>query len=120
MNGKLYNYILNKRLTTWLGDNRLINKTQAGFRKGYSTVDHVFTLLALIQKQLLTHGKLYAAFMDFKKAFAFVDRNCLWDVLRKNGVKRRMFRAIKSIYSFVKARVRVGGDLTEPFCVLED
>ena len=31
-----------------------------------------------------------------------------------------MFRAIKSMYSFVKARVRVAGDLTEPFCVLED
>ena len=38
----------------------------------------------------------------------------------KNSVRRRMFRAIKSMYSFVKARVRVAGDLTEPFCVLED
>ena len=83
VSGKLYSYILNKRLTTWLEDNRLINETQAGFRKGYSTVDHVFTLLALIQKQVLTHGKLYAAFIDFKKAFDFVDRNRLWDVLRK-------------------------------------
>ena len=73
--------ILNKRLTTWLEDNRLINETQVGFRKGYSTVDHVFTLLALTQKQLLTHGKLYAAFIDFKKVFDFVDRNRLWDVL---------------------------------------
>ena len=70
--------------------------------------------MALIQKQLLTHGKLYAAFIDFKKAFDFVDRNRLWDVLRKNGVKGRMYRAIKSMYSVVKARVRVGGDLTEP------
>ena len=115
VSGKLYSYILNKRLTTWLEDNRLINETQAGFRKGYSTVDHIFTLLALIQKQLLTHGKLYAAFIDFKKAFDFVDRNRLWDILRKNGVKGRMYRAIKSMYSVVKARVRVGGDLTEPF-----
>ena len=64
---------------------------------------------------MLTHGKLYAAFTDFRKAFDFVDRNRLWDVLRKNGVKGRMYRAIKSMYSVVKARVRVGGDLTEPF-----
>ena len=26
-----------------------------------------------------------------------------------------MYRAIKSMYKVVKARVRVGGDLTEPF-----
>ena len=31
VSGKLYSYILNKRLTTWLEDNRLINETQAGF-----------------------------------------------------------------------------------------
>ena len=65
--GKLYSYILNKRLTTSLEDRKLISETQAGFRKGYSTIDHDFTLLALIQKQLLIHGKLYGAFIDFKK-----------------------------------------------------
>ena len=69
----------------------------------------------MIQKLLLTHDKLYAAFIDFKKAFDFVDMNRLWDVLRKNGVKGRMYRAIKSMYSVVKARVHVDGDLTEPF-----
>ena len=74
--------------------------------------------MALIQKQLLTHGKLYAAFIDFKKAFDLVDRNRLWDVLRKGGVKGRMYRAIKSMYSVVKARVLVAGDLTEQFMCL--
>ena len=29
-----------------------------------------------------------------------------------------MYRAIKSMYSVVKARVRVAGDLTEPFMCL--
>ena len=32
VSGKLYRYILNKRLTTWFEDDRLINETQAGFR----------------------------------------------------------------------------------------
>ena len=62
---------------------------QAVFRQGYSTIDHIFTLLALTQKQLLTHGKLYAAFTDFKKAFDFVGRTRLWDVLLKNCVTGR-------------------------------
>ena len=52
----------------------------------------------MIQKQLLIHGKVYAAFIDLKNNnFDFIDRNRLWDVLRNNGVKRKMYRAIKSM-----------------------
>ena len=42
--GKLYRYILNKRLTQWSEGNKMLNEAQAGFRQGYSTIDHVFTL----------------------------------------------------------------------------
>ena len=72
MGGKLYSKILNKRLTQWIEDNKMLNEVQAGFWQGYSTIDHVFTLLALVQKQLLNNGKLYVCFIDFKKAFDLV------------------------------------------------
>ena len=62
--GKLYSYILNKRLTQWSEDNKMLNEAQAGCWQGY-----VFKLLALVQNELLTHGKLYGCFIDFKKAF---------------------------------------------------
>ena len=115
VSGKLYSYILNKRLTDWVEEHGLINEAQAGFRRNYSTIDHIFTLLALVQRQLLNHGKLYVAFIDFKKAFDLVDRSCLWAVLRKNGVRGKMYRAIQSMYDVVKTRVRAGGDLTQDF-----
>ena len=115
ISGKLYSYILNQRLTSWVEENGLISEVQAGFRKGYSTIDHIFTLLSLVQKQLLNHGKLYCAFIDFKKAFDSINRSRLWYVLKKRGLSGRMFRAIKSMYAVVKARVRVGADLTEDF-----
>ena len=54
--GEMYSYILKKRLTQWIEDNKTLNKAQAGFRQGYSTIDHVFTQLTLVQKQLLNHG----------------------------------------------------------------
>ena len=106
VNGKMYSYILNTRLTIWLEDGRLVNATQAegdklvnatqaGFRQGYSTIDHVCTLLALKQKQLLTHDKLYVAFIDFQKAFDFVDRNRLWDVLRKKWCEEKNVQSYK-------------------------
>ena len=87
VSGKLYCYVLNKRLTDWVEEHGLINVAQAAFRGNYSTIGHIFTLLALVQRQLLNHGKLYVAFIDFKKAFDLVDRSCLWAVLRKNGVR---------------------------------
>ena len=115
MGGKLYSYILNKRFNQWIEDNKMLNESQAGFRQGYSTSDHVSTLLALVQKQLLNHGKLYVRFIDFKKAFDLIDRNTLWLILKKNGIRGKMHEVVKSMYEVVKARVRVGGDLTEAF-----
>ena len=39
---KLYSYIINKKLTQWIEENSIISESQAGFRKRYSTVDHLF------------------------------------------------------------------------------
>ena len=50
--GKVFTSILNKRLTMWANIRDVIPETQAGFRKGYSTADHIFTLYAIIQKYL--------------------------------------------------------------------
>ena len=84
---KLYSYILNKRLTCWIDDNNLLSETQAGFRKTYSTTDHLFTLLVLIQQQLLCHKELYVAFIDFGKAFDTVIRTKL--IVEKEWSKRK-------------------------------
>ena len=35
----------------WIEQNNLTGECQAGFKKDYSTVDHMFTLMAMIQKQ---------------------------------------------------------------------
>ena len=66
---KLYSFVLNKQITKWIDDNEIIGEEQAGFRGDHSTSDPIFTLLALIQEQLLGHRKLYVAFIDFRKAF---------------------------------------------------
>ena len=113
--GKLYSYILNKRLTLWIEEYKLLNEAQAGFRRSYSTTDHIFTLMSLIQKQFLNKCKLYCAFIDFKKAFDLVDRQHLWHILRKTGINGKMYKAIRSMYDIVKARVRVNGELTDTF-----
>ena len=107
---KLYSFALNKRITKWLDDNEIIGEELAGFRQEHSTFDHIFTLLALVQKQLLRHRKLYVAFIDFRKAFDTICRTKLWTVLHRNGLRGKIAIALQSMYAIVKARVRAGGE----------
>ena len=110
---KLYSSIINNRLREWVEQNNITGEYQAGFKRGYSTIDHMFTLLACVQKQFAANRKLYVAFIDFEKAFDSINRNLLWPILLKNGIKGKLFRCIKSMYSNVKARVRCGDKLTD-------
>ena len=71
---KVYSTIINLRLQEWVEVNNITGKHQAVFEKNYSTIDHMFTLLALVQKQLSLNRKLYVAFIEFEKAFDSVNR----------------------------------------------
>ena len=106
--GKLYSSIINNRLQEWIDDNDITGECQGGFKRGYSTIDHMFTLLALIQKQFAFNRKLYVAFIDFEKAFDSISRKLLWPILLRNGIKGKLYKCVRSMYEIVKARVRSG------------
>ena len=44
--------ILSIQLSKWCNKFNIIDESQAGFRRGYSTIDNVFTLMALVQKHI--------------------------------------------------------------------
>ena len=78
ISSKLYSSIINNRLQEWIEQNNLTGECQAGFKtktnkqtnkQNYSAVDHMYKLMALIQKQFALNRKLYVAFIDFEKAF---------------------------------------------------
>ena len=80
----------NTRLTEWAERNNLIAEEQAGFRRGYRTQDNIFTLFGSIQKHLNRRKKQYVCFIDFRKAFDSVDRNCLCKCLYVYGVRNNV------------------------------
>ena len=41
---KRFTYVPNRRLPTWTVDNNILSDAQNGFRRGRSTVDHIFTV----------------------------------------------------------------------------
>ena len=71
-----YGAILNHRLNNFLKHTDLLKENQAGFRSGYSTVDHIFALHILTE--LLKQKKLFCLFVDYSKAFDSVRRVGLW------------------------------------------
>ena len=114
---KILTSILNTRLYQWAEDNNKINIEQAGFRQNFSTVDHIFTLHSMVSNCLYgrRRSKLYAAFIDFKKAFDLVRREILWDKLHRLGVSGKMIKMLKGIYKRVTTAVKIGGIQTGSF-----
>ena len=58
------------------------------FQKDF-TPDHIFTLYACAEKYMLRNGKFYVAYVDFSKAFDTVQRPILWNILLRDGEKRK-------------------------------
>jgi len=113
---KCYTSVLNARLVKWMQVYEKIVESQAGFRKKYSTVDHIFTLSSIIEKSLSKRrGKLYVAFVDLRKAFDSVDRQSLFRALSEAGVSGRMLKSLMSIYKSVLSCVRAGSSRTDFF-----
>lgn len=112
---KVFMSILTDRLNSWAEDNQIIVEEQAGFRKGYSTVDNIFVLHSIIQHYLQRKRKVYVAFVDFKKAFDTVSKEALWDILHRHGIQGRFLKMLQAIYSQVICKVRCNGDYSEPF-----
>ena len=112
---KIFMHVLKNRLQQWVEVNDVIGEEQAGFRKGYSTTDHIFVLHSLIQRYLSRHKKFYVAFVDFSKAFDTVDRQTLWLVLSQLGLTVRMGKMLQAIYESVKCCVRCDGMMSDFF-----
>ena len=63
------------------------------------TADHVFTLRTLINKYVHNHNKkIYASFVDFKKAFDSVWHDGLLNKLLQINVGGCFYNLIKNIY----------------------
>ena len=112
---KLFTAIINKRLYAWMENNMKICDEQAGFRRQFSTIDHIYTLYSMVNNSLFgqKRGKLYVAFIDYKKAFDTVNREVLWEIMKEEGISTKVIKMVKAIYEKVFSRVRFGNKYSE-------
>ena len=76
--GKLLPSVLNNRLEKVAAKFTTLCENQAGFRKGYRTTDHIFTLSTIISHFINAQKtEIFARFVDFTKAFDKVSHSLL-------------------------------------------
>lgn len=59
---------------------------QAGFRSGYSCDDHLLTSVVIVEKAYEFNMSLWAATVDFQKAFDTVEHDSIWKAMRDVGI----------------------------------
>ena len=106
--------ILNDRLNTFLEDALLLSENQAGFRKQYSTLDHIFSLTAIIEIMKQWKKKLFCCFVDFSSAFDSVWRVGLWQKVLKTHINGKVLRVIYNMYYDIKSCISLNGS-NSPF-----
>ena len=112
--GKLFTACLNKRISYYV-DDTILGEEQAGFRKGYSTIDHIFVLHIIIQLYQSVNKRVYCAFIDYQKAFDSINRTLLWEKLLSYRINGKVYNVIKNMYMNVKSCIKKDNMISEYF-----
>ena len=110
---KLFNACLNTRLSKYVYD--ILSKEQAGFRKGYSTIDHVFVLHLVIYRYQSIRKRVFCAFIDYQKAFGSVDRSLLWHKLLSYNINGKLSTVIRHMNNRAKSCIKKDNMISEYF-----
>ena len=113
---KVYAAVLAERLREEMDRKEALPWNQLGFRKGMGTIDGVYILNYLVNRQLSKEkGGLVALFVDVKAAFDSVDRGVLREAMRGRGIREGLVERVMETLEETMNRVRVGGEIGESF-----
>ncbi|CAB1101768.1 unnamed protein product [Ectocarpus sp. CCAP 1310/34] len=106
------------RLSHYCEREGILPEEQSGFRPHRSTLDMLFAIQRLHELARKKSTAVFACFVDLTKAYDSVDRDLLWDVLRRFGVPPKMLAVIRHFHEGMRARVRTDdGQYSEWFGV---
>ena len=110
---KLHSLILLGRLTEFIKNKDLISANQIGFMT--CTSDHIFLLQTIIEKVVKKNKrKLYAVFIDFKKAYDTVDRGKLFRRLQTLGINGIFLKNLKAMYETISYKIKLKDGYLDP------
>ena len=113
--GKLFNKIILARVIKFINNNNLISENQIGFKEKSRTTDHIFTIKSIVDTYKTKKMKVFAAFIDLRKAFDTVWREGLFYKLCKNKFPTQIFNIIHSMYKDPYCRIKFKQGLGRKF-----
>lgn len=114
---KVYASVVANRLNDEVEKKRLVLQNQTRFRKVLETMDNIYVLNYLENRQLgKRKEKLVAFFIDLKAAFDSVDRRKLMKAMRE-GVREGLIKRSEDILRKTRNRVRRGDDMGAKFWI---
>ena len=114
--GKVLAKIMLTRLLEHVVD-IVLPESQCGFRRGRSTINMIFVARQLQEKCREQHQDLYLAFVDLTKAFHTVNRDLLWNILRKFGCHPTFIAILQQFHTGMCAQVVMAGAQSSSFPV---
>ena len=105
--------ILQARLQQYV--NRELPDVQAGFRKGRGTRYQIPNIHWIIKKAREFQKNIYLCFIDYAKAFDYVDHNKLWKFLKEMGIPDHLTCLLRNLYAGQETTVRTGHGTTDWF-----
>ena len=87
--------ILQARLQQYV--NHELTEVQAGFRKGRGTRDQIAKICCTIEKARKFQKNIYFCFIDYAKAFDYVDHNKLWKILQEMGIPDHLTSLLRNL-----------------------
>ena len=100
--------IITNRVTRSLNENQ--PREQAGFRKGFSTMDQLHAVNQLIEKCAEYKILLAVALVDYNKAFDSVEIQDVIEALKEQEVDEVYIEVLKHIYRHAKSFIRLHRD----------
>ena len=97
----MLNILLARLSNTWLPD------VQAGFRKGRGTRDQIANICWIMEKARLFQKNIYFCFIDYAKAFDYVDHNKLWEILKEMGIPDHLTYLFRNLYAGQEATLEL-------------
>ena len=91
------------------------SNVQAGFRKGRGTRDQIANIRWIIKKAREFQKIMYFCFIDYAKAFDFVDHNNLWKIIQEIGIPDHLTYLLRNLYAGQEATVRTVHETTDWF-----
>ena len=69
----------------------------------------------IIEKAREFQKNIYFCFIDYAKAFDYVDHNTLWKILKEMGIPDHLTCLLRNLYASQEATVRTGHGTTDQF-----